>query len=87
VSEVRFHGFEGPCTRALGVENHRHAGIGYVTSDDEHAGLGESARQGRRDGLDGAASTGLPTTARRVELNPPRGPEMMSNRDWSGVAG
>ena len=28
-----------------------HAGIGYVTPDDEHAGPGEQIRQARRDGL------------------------------------
>jgi hypothetical protein len=28
-----------------------HAGIGYVTSDDEHEGRGEAIRQARRDGL------------------------------------
>ena len=28
-----------------------HAGIGYVTPDDEHEGRGEGIRQARRDGL------------------------------------
>jgi hypothetical protein len=28
-----------------------HAGIGYVTPDDEHEGRGEAIRQARRDGL------------------------------------
>jgi transposase InsO family protein len=28
-----------------------HAGIGYVTPDDEHHGRGEAIRQARRDGL------------------------------------
>ncbi len=28
-----------------------HAGIGYVTPDDEHNGKGETIRQARRDGL------------------------------------
>ena len=31
-----------------------HAGIGYVTPDDEHNGPGDALRQGRRDGLDAA---------------------------------
>jgi len=31
-----------------------HAGIGYVTPDDEHHGRGEGIRQARRDGLDQA---------------------------------
>jgi hypothetical protein len=28
-----------------------HAGIGYVTPDDEHEGRGDQIRQNRRDGL------------------------------------
>jgi putative transposase len=28
-----------------------HAGVGYVTPDDEHTGRGECIRQARRDGL------------------------------------
>lgn len=31
-----------------------HAGIGYVTPDDEHHGRGDALRQARRDGLDNA---------------------------------
>lgn len=31
-----------------------HAGIGYVTPDDEHYGRGDALRQARRDGLDAA---------------------------------
>jgi len=31
-----------------------HAGIGYVTPDDEHHGRGDAIRQARRDGLDQA---------------------------------
>jgi transposase InsO family protein len=31
-----------------------HAGIGYVTPDDEHEGRGDAIRQARRDGLDQA---------------------------------
>ena len=31
-----------------------HAGIGYVTPDDEHHGQGDALRQARRDGLDAA---------------------------------
>jgi hypothetical protein len=33
-----------------------HAGIGYVTPDDEHTGRGEGIRQARRDGLTAARS-------------------------------
>ena len=28
-----------------------HAGIGYVTPDDEHTGRGDAVRQARRNGL------------------------------------
>jgi putative transposase len=31
-----------------------HAGIGYVTPNDEHEGRGDQIRQNRRDGLDQA---------------------------------
>jgi hypothetical protein len=34
-----------------------HAGIGYVTPDDEHTGRGEGIRQARRDGLIAARQT------------------------------
>ncbi|HTE68327.1 MAG TPA: integrase core domain-containing protein [Actinomycetes bacterium] len=34
-----------------------HAGIGYVTPDDEHHGRGEAIRQARRDGLAAARHT------------------------------
>jgi putative transposase len=36
-----------------------HAGIGYVTPDDEHAGRGEQIRQARRDGLTRARAARL----------------------------
>lgn len=34
--------------------HHRHAGVGYVTPDDEHTGRGDGIRQARRDGLTAA---------------------------------
>ena len=34
-----------------------HAGIGYVTPDDEHHGRGDAIRQARRDGLAAARTT------------------------------
>ena len=49
-----------------------HAGVGYVTPDDEHAGRGEPIRKARQAGLERARRTGLPSTARHVTLNPPR---------------
>jgi putative transposase len=36
-----------------------HAGIGYVTPDDEHHGRGEQLRQRRRDGLAAARTARL----------------------------
>jgi putative transposase len=36
-----------------------HAGIGYVTPDDEHHGRGDALRQQRRDGLTAARATRL----------------------------
>ena len=38
-------------------ENRPHAGIGYVTPDDEHHGRGEALRQARRDGMTVARQT------------------------------
>jgi hypothetical protein len=40
-----------------------HAGIGYVTPDDEHEGRGEALRQARRDGLDRARLARITTDA------------------------
>ncbi|MGH4009139.1 MAG: hypothetical protein ACRDTH_13455 [Pseudonocardiaceae bacterium] len=37
-----------------------HAGVGYVTPDDEHTARGEGLRQARRDGL---------TAARQARIN------------------
>lgn len=36
-----------------------HAGIGYVTPDDEHQGRGDTIREARRQGLDRARQTRL----------------------------
>jgi len=46
-----------------------HAGIGYVTPDDEHHGRGDAFRQARRDGL--AAARQARIACRRSERNDP----------------
>ncbi len=46
-----------------------HAGIGYVTPDDEHHGRGEGIRQARRDGL-GAARQARVAYRRTSTRNP-----------------
>ena len=44
-----------------------HAGIGYVTPDDEHHGRGDAYRQARRDGLAAARETRLAYRQHRQE--------------------
>lgn len=46
-----------------------HAGIGYVTPDDEHHGRGDAIRQARRDGLAAARQTRI--TYRRTSTRNP----------------
>ena len=46
-----------------------HAGIGYVTPDDEHHGHGDAIRQARRDGLTAARATRI-AYRRNHERNP-----------------
>jgi hypothetical protein len=57
-----------------------HAGIGYVTPDDEHHGHGDAIRQARRDGL---------TAARLARIaypsKPARKPIMIARRSWLGI--
>lgn len=40
-------------------ENRLHAGIGYVTPEDEHTGRGEAVRAARRQGLQDARARRL----------------------------
>ena len=51
-----------------------HAGIGYVTPDDEHAGRGESIRKARRDGLERARLNRLANHRQARETEPAQGP-------------
>jgi len=57
-----------------------HAGIGYVTPDDEHHGRGDAIRQARRDGL---------TQARHIRIEYRRTstkePIMIARRSWLGI--
>jgi transposase InsO family protein len=46
-----------------------HAGIGYVTPDDEHHGRGDTIRRARRDGL--AAARQARVTYRRTQARTP----------------
>jgi transposase InsO family protein len=48
-----------------------HAGIGYVTPDDEHAGRGDAIRQARRDGLARSRAQRLTYHRDHTEPNPP----------------
>lgn len=51
-----------------------HAGIGYVTPDDEHTGRGEQIRQDRRDGLEQARQRRLAHHRQIEETEPTQGP-------------
>ncbi len=46
-----------------------HAGIGYVTPDDEHEGRGDAIRQARRDGLATARETRIKYRRNQPEEN------------------
>ena len=63
-----------------------HAGIGYVTPNDEHQGrVRRSARPDRPDWSRPACS-GLPGTASTVRLNRPRSPAMLADRSAISIA-
>jgi len=47
-----------------------HAGIGYLTPDDEHTGRGDAIRQGRRDGLAAARATRIAYRRTHREATP-----------------
>ncbi|MGI8530160.1 MAG: hypothetical protein ACR2KO_11860, partial [Geodermatophilaceae bacterium] len=49
-----------------------HAGIGYVTPDDEHHGRGDALRQARRDGLAAARQTRIAHRRTIKERSSPR---------------
>jgi transposase InsO family protein len=46
-----------------------HAGVGYVTPDDEHEGRGDAIRQARRDGLEAARAARLATRRATLETS------------------
>jgi hypothetical protein len=47
-----------------------HAGIGYVTPDDEHTGRGDAIRQARRAGLTAARATRIAYRRHQPEATP-----------------
>jgi len=51
-----------------------HAGIGYVTPDDEHQGRGEAIRKARGAGLEQPASDALPPTEPNDKIRPAKDP-------------
>lgn len=53
---------------------HRHAGIAYVTPEDEHSGRGERIRQARRDGLGRSRLRRLAEHRQIGETKPTQGP-------------
>ena len=57
-----------------------HAGIGYVTPDDEHHGRGDAIRQARRDGLAAARQARID-----IPSNPSKEPIMIARRPWLGI--
>jgi hypothetical protein len=64
-----------------------HAGIGYVTPNDEHQGRGPAIRKARaRPDSNSHGCGGLPGTASTVNLNHPRSPAMLADRSGISIA-
>jgi putative transposase len=64
-----------------------HAGIGYVTPNDEHQGRGPAIRKARaRPDWSRPACSGLPGIASTVSLNRPRSPTMLADRSAISIA-
>jgi putative transposase len=63
-----------------------HAGIGYVTPNDEHEGRGPVIRKAARPDSSGHASSGLHGTASTANLNHPRSPAMLADRSAISIA-
>ena len=57
-----------------------HAGIGYVTPDDEHQGRGPAIRKARQAGLEQARLQRLAWHREHRQLNHPRSPAMLADR-------
>ena len=62
-----------------------HAGIGYVTPNDEHQGRGPAIRKARQAGLEQARLQRL-AWHRTVSLNHPRSPAMLADRSAISIA-
>ena len=63
-----------------------HAGIDYVTPNDEHEGRGPAIRRPARPDWSRRACSGLPGIASTVSLNHPRSPAMLANRSAISIA-
>jgi putative transposase len=71
-----------------------HAGIGYVTPNDEHEGRGKEIRKAREAGLEQARlrriayhrATHIPTPPPTPSTTCPRSPAMLANRSGISVA-
>ena len=53
-----------------------HAGIGYVTPDDEHEGRGPAIRKARRDGLSAARAKRIDYHRQLRQPQPPEVPDV-----------
>jgi hypothetical protein len=66
-----------------------HAGVGYVTPNDEHSGRGEQIRKDREPAWNEPGRPGLPTTGRpgnMINSNTPKDPTMLSNTTRSVIS-
>ncbi|MGH9128053.1 MAG: hypothetical protein ACRDY2_03590 [Acidimicrobiales bacterium] len=52
-----------------------HAGIGYVTPDDEHEGCGPAIRKARKDGLEASRAKRIAYHRNRHQHKPPELPD------------
>jgi hypothetical protein len=63
-----------------------HAGIGYVTPNDEHEGRGPAVRKAGQAGLEQARLQRLAWHRKHVSLNRPRSPAMLADRSAIPIA-
>jgi len=63
-----------------------HAGIGYVTPDDEHEGRGEAIRKARVAGLEQARLRRLAQHREQRKIQPSRNPAMLSDSTRISIA-
>jgi len=60
-----------------------HAGIGYVTPDDEHESLGPAIRKARKDGLAAARAKRVDYHRQQRQPQPPEVPDVELIHGWS----